>query len=60
MKKIQATLLKAVVPLVSVADAILLGKDKPGNNDQLVRQLIDSVALITHANADLRYQNTQT
>ena len=48
MQKIQNTILKAITPLAELTDSLL-----NANDAKAVRQILDSVALLTHANCDI-------
>ena len=54
MQKIQNTILKAITPLAELSDSLLNLKSKNDVFDtaKAVRQILDSVALLTHANCD--------
>ena len=55
MQKIQNTILKAITPLTELSDSLLNLKSKNDVFDtaKAVRQILDSVALLTHANCDI-------
>ena len=55
MQKIQNTILKAITPLAELSDSLLNLKSKNDVFDtaKAVRQILDSVALLTHANCDI-------
>ena len=55
MQKIQNTILKAITPLAELSDSLLNLKSKNDGFDtaKAVRQTLDSVALLTHANCDI-------
>ena len=55
MQKIQNTILKAITPLAELSDSLLNLKSKNDVFDtaKAVRQILDSVALLTHANMQI-------
>ena len=55
MQKIQNTILKGITPLAELSDSLLNLKSKNDVFDtaKAVRQILDSVALLTHANCDI-------
>ena len=55
MQNIQNTILKAITPLAHLSDSLLNLKCKNDvfNTAKAVRQILDSVALLTHANCDI-------
>ena len=55
MQKIQNTILKAITPLTELTDSLLNVKSKNDAIDpaKVVRQILDSIALLTHANCDV-------
>ena len=55
MQKIQNTILKAITPLAELTDSLLNVKSKNDAIDtaKAVKQILDSVALLTHANCDI-------
>ena len=52
MPKIQNTILKAITPLAELSDS-LKSKNDVFDTAKAVRQILDSVALLTHANCDI-------
>ena len=55
MQKIQNTILKAITPLAELTDCLLniKGKNDAIDTAKAVTQILDSVALLTHANCDI-------
>ncbi|XP_068675354.1 uncharacterized protein [Montipora foliosa] len=55
MQKIQNTILKAITPLAELSDSLsnLKSKNDVFDTAKAVRQILDSVALLTHANCDI-------
>jgi len=55
LQKIQNSILKAIMPLADLTDSLLTTKSKGADIDtnKAIKQLLDSVALLTHANCDI-------
>ena len=55
LQKIQNSILKAIMPLADLTDSLLTAKSKGADIDtnKAIKQLLDSAALLTHANCDI-------
>ena len=55
MQKFQNTIFKVITPLVELTDSLLNIKSRNDafHTAKAVRQILDSVALLTHANCDI-------
>ena len=61
LQNVQNTILKAIVPLAELADSLSYAKGKGEVPDisKTVRQIPDSVALLTHANCDVNQRRRE-